>query len=445
MTATETAGPRASGRPRPRLGDWRNADEVTALQDQVLPDALARAARSPFYRRRFGTRVPRTRADLADQPVTTKQDLRDGYPFDLLAVEPAELATYHESSGTAGTPTPSFYTERDWEDLAERFARKSVGILPTDTFLVRTPYALMLTGHLAHAAGRLCGATVVPADNRSLAMPCSRVVRVLHDLQVSLTWSVATECLLWAAAATRRGWDPRADFPGLRALFTGGEALSPLRRDRIGRLWGVPVVEEYGSTETGSLAGQCPVGNLHPWADRVLFEVRDPDTGTFAIEGRGRLVVTTLYREAMPLVRYDLEDTVEIRGEDCACGWGLPTIRVYGRAAFGHRVGNARVTQNDLEEAVFSLPDVHGVLFWRARAEPEHLDVEIEVEAAQREAACATLTAVVRERLGVDARVRGLPPGAIVPDEVLTTETDVVKPRSLFGAGEDWGKAVLYY
>src|SRR4029079_12743753 len=92
------------------------------------------------------------------------------------------------------------YTDEDWVDLAERFARKWIGITAEDTFLVRTPYALLLTGHLAHAAGRLRGATVVPGDNRSLAMPYARVVRVMHDLGVTLTWSVATEYLLWEAA-----------------------------------------------------------------------------------------------------------------------------------------------------------------------------------------------------------------------------------------------------
>ena len=99
----------------------------------------------------------------------------------------------------------------DWVDLAERYARKWIGIDPADTFLVRTPYALMITGHLAQAAARLCGATVVPGDNRSLAMPYARVVRVLHDLDVTLTWSLPTET---AALGRRR--------PGGRVLSPAG-------------------------------------------------------------------------------------------------------------------------------------------------------------------------------------------------------------------------------
>ncbi|HEV7453428.1 MAG TPA: AMP-binding protein [Pseudonocardiaceae bacterium] len=432
--------------PLPQLGQWNSLEQLRHLQQRQLVRSLSWAARSPFYRNRFAaTTPPSTVDDLADLPLTTKQDLRDAYPFGLLAVGKERLATYHESSGTAGSPTASYYTDEDWVDVAERFARKSIGILPTDTFLVRTPYALLLTGHLAHAAGRLAGATVVPGDNRSLAMPYSRVIRVMRDLAVTITWSVPTECLIWAAAARAAGLDPRTDFPALRGLFVGGEPLTIARRRRISQLWGVPVVEEYGSTETGSLAGECPAGRMHLWADRMIFEVHDPQTGRSTRDGRGQLVATTLYREAMPLIRYNLEDTVEVDYADCDCGWQLPTIRVLGRSASGYLVGGTPVTQHQLEEIVFGLPDEYGVMFWRARAEAQVLRLQIEVTEDQRAAMVATLTAAVARRLGVRCEVAALPPGTLVPADVLTRSHDVVKPRSLFGADEDWSKAVLYY
>ncbi|QNP74743.1 phenylacetate--CoA ligase family protein [Streptomyces roseirectus] len=430
----------------PRLGQWHGPEDLLRIQEKQLPRTVAQAARSPFYRRRLeGGALPATAADLTGLPLTTKQDLRDHYPFGMLAVPKAHLATYHESSGTAGRPTPSYYTAQDWTDLAERFARKWIGISDEDVFLVRTPYALLLTGHLAHAAARLSGATVVPGDNRSLAMPYARVVRTLHDLGVTLTWSVPTECLIWAAAATAAGHRPDTDFPALRALFVGGEPLTPARRRRISRLWGVPVIEEYGSTETGSLAGECPAGRMHLWADRALFEVYDPHTGKVAQEGEGRLVVTPLFREAMPLLRYNLDDDVVVSYDDCDCGWHLPTVQVLGRAAFGHRVGAATITQHRLEDLVFSLPESHGVLFWRAKAEPALLRIEIEVAEEHRRAAVADLTAAVRSAFGVDSEVTGLPPGTLIPREALTALPDVVKPRGLFGPDEDWGKALLYY
>lgn len=431
----------------PQIGDWRDQEQLRKMQDEQLRETLVWARNSPFYQRRFGGGpAPASRADFEGLALTGKQDLRDAYPFGMLAVPKSELATYHESSGTAGSPTPSYYTERDWTDLAERYARKWVGIGPEDTFLVRTPYALMITGHLAQAAARLKGATVVPGDNRSLAMPYSRVLRVLHDLEVSLTWSMPTEILLWAAAARAAGLVPDRDFPALRAVFVGGEPLSPARRARISEIWGVPVVEEYGSTETGSLAGECPEGHLHLWADRAVFEVYDPETGALSADGAGQLVVTPLYRQAMPLLRYNLEDNVEVSNEPCPCGWQLPTVRVLGRSSFGHRVGSATVTQARLEELVFGLPVEHGVMFWRARARADLLELEIEVAPEHREAARTALAAAIEAEYGpVPARIDGVPPGSLVPLEALTGVHDVVKPRSLFGPDEDWSKALLYY
>lgn len=429
----------------PQLGDWKTGEELRDIQDGQLPTTLRWATASPFYRARFDGCAPVDRAGLLAQPFTTKQDLRDQYPFGLLAVDRSQLATYHESSGTAGRPTPSYYTAEDWVDLAERYARKWIGINATDTFLVRTPYALMITGHLAHAAARLHGATVVPGDNRSLAMPYSRVVRVLHDLGVTLTWSMPTETLLWAAAARAAGHRPGADFPALRALFVGGEPLSDARRARISELWGVPVIEEYGSTETGSLAGECPDGRMHLWADRAIFEVYDPATGRTSATGSGQLVVTPLFRQAMPLLRYNLEDDVEVSDAGCDCGWALPTVRVLGRAAFGYPVAGAKVTQQRVEELVFGLPVEYEVLFWRGRAERDRLRLEIEVPDAHRAAACAALTEAVRSAYGVPVEVSGVPVGTLVPQSVLTGVHDVVKPRGLFGADEDWDKALLYY
>ncbi|MET0424779.1 MAG: AMP-binding protein [Actinoplanes sp.] len=426
----------------PQLGDWTDYAGLERLQNEQLPGALEAAARSPFYARRG---APADRAELAALPLTTKQDLREAYPFGLLAVDRAELATYHESSGSSGVPTASYYTPGDWIDLVDRYARKHVGLGPDDMFLVRTPYALMITGHLAHAAARSRGATVVPADNRSLAMPYAKVVRVLHDLGVTLTWSLPTDTLLWAAAARLAGHEPGRDFPALRALVVGGEPLGPVKRARIAEIWGVPVVEEYGATETGSLAGECPAGRLHLWADRALFEVHDPETGRTEAAGRGQLVVTPLHREAMPLLRYNIEDAVEVSYPDCPCGWALPVVRVLGRSAWTIRTTAADLTQADVEDLVFGLPAEYGVMFWRARADETRLLVQIEVAAEHRAAAVRELREAVGTAYRIEAVIEPLPPGALVPERLLTAEPEVVKPRGLFRAGEDWDKALEYY
>ncbi|MFF5084882.1 phenylacetate--CoA ligase family protein [Actinoplanes sp. NPDC000266] len=403
------------------------SSDLLKIQDSLLPATLAAAARSPFYRtRRDG--VPANRSELAAYPLTTKADLRDAYPFGMLAVDRSRLATYHESSGTTGTPTASYYTKGDWEDLIERYARVRVGIEPDDTFMVRTPYALMLTGHVAHAAALARGATVVPADNRSLATPYSKVVKLMHDLDVTLTWSLPTDTLLWAAAAAQAGL---RGFPALRAMLVAGEPLGPARRRRISEIWRVPVVQEYGSSETGGLAGECPHGRLHLWADRAIFEVYDPTTGRCAADGAGELVVTMLAREAMPLLRYHIGDRVEVAHGECPCGSELPVVRVLGR---GH-------LQGELEEAVFRLPISYGVMFWRARQSERGLYVQIEVPARYRYAAVRDLTAA----LPAEALVEAVPPGTLVPVAALTAPPEIMKPRSVFASGEDWDRALRYY
>jgi len=425
--------------------DWQQIDDLTAVHEKQLGLTLEYADRSPFYRRRWGNRPPTDLADLAALPLTTKEDLRRSYPFGMLAVPPERLATYHESSGTGGVPTPSYYTEQDWDDLDHRFGRKWIGISESDVFLVRTPYALMITGHLAQFAARRRGATVVPADNRSLAMPYSRVVRVLHDLRVTLSWSLPTETFLWAAAARAAGRDPGWDFPHLRAFFVAGEPLSPARRRRIREIWGAPAIDDYGSTETGPLGGACPNGAVHLWADRVICEVYDPHTGECSREGTGQLVVTPLRREAMPLLRYNLEDDVTISYRPCPCGWRLPTVQVHGRTAFGYRVRGVTVTLARLEEIVFSLPVGLGVMFWRARALPDRLLVQIEAPVEHHDEACAGLASALAAEYDVPVDVSAVDLGGLVPRRLLTDLSDVVKPRSLFGPDEDWDRALRYY
>ncbi|MFI7349642.1 bagremycin/ferroverdin synthetase BagE/FevW [Streptomyces sp. NPDC049936] len=440
MTVALDAESAASGRAPgalPAIGDWKTFDELRALQRERIGPTLRHALHSPFYAERL-----EAGQELSTVGLTGKPDLRDSYPFGMLGVPRERLASYHESSGSTGNPTPAYFTEAEWTDLADRFVRKTVPLGPQDTMLVRIPYGLVLAGHMAHWAAMRGGATVVPGDCRSLAVPYSRVVRVLRDLEVTLTWSTPSECLLWVAAAKAAGV-PVGSFTSLRALYVAGEPMSNARRRRIEEIWGVPVIEEYGCTEVGPLGSDCPYGRMHFWADRVLPEIYDPETGEIAAEGAGQLVITPLYREAMPLVRYNLEDLVELRYEDCPCGWKLPTVRVMGRLGHGYTVAGRRIGQIQVEEMVYRLPASHGVLFWRARAEADRLVVEFEAPGPDGAAAAVSLAASVEAELGVPCVAGAVPEGTLVPTALLAEQLDAMKPRKLFGPDEDWGQAVV--
>jgi phenylacetate-CoA ligase len=399
-----------------------------------LAQVLTRAGRTAAYRSTFSETALVDRQDWQRLPLTTKQTLREAYPLGLLAVPMSELATYHESSGTSGKPVASFFTEADWEDVFCRFQRNAVGLSANDVVFVKTPYSLVTTAHQMHGAARRAGATVVPADNRSSNMPYSRVVRLLRDLPITVAWCLPTESILWAYAARKLGGGP---FPNLRAFVVAGEAMSPARKRRISSLWsGVKVFEDYGSTETGTLAGECLHGKLHLWSDHCYFEVRDPISGAFTETGRGHLVVTPMYREAMPLVRYDTEDLVEVSSSPCACGSALPVVRVLGRGASLTGMDGESFGALELEQAVYGKSRECGLWFWRARRSSGRLEIQIHAD-RPREAERA-VRETVRDELGLPVSVENIPAESFVPEALLGAEAPMQKPRFLLAENEDW-------
>lgn len=423
----------------PRLGDWSSFEDLAELQAAAIKPSLALARSSPFYR----NRLPLS-GSLEGVPLTTKDDLRASYPWGFLACPLRDVVTYHESSGTTGAPIASFLTASDWEECVDRFSRGAAGIGPEDRVLVKTPYSMATTAHQMHNAALARGALVVPADNRSSMMSYRRVLRLLSEIGITITWSLPTETLFWAATAWAGGAEPADLGRGLRSLVVAGEMLSDRKRERIAQLWGAPVVEDYGSTETCSLAGECPMGTLHAWADRFCFEVSDPRTGALSARGRGRLVVTTLYREAMPLVRYDVGDVVDLRDEQCSCGWVLPRIGVLGRAPPGAVQDASPVTQAAIDDLVYRLPADYRVLFWRGLWSGKQLRIEIEAQPQLARTAATELGAAVQEHLKVVADVAAVAPGSLVPTAVLLRETPFVKPRYLFTSEEEWGQGLIY-
>lgn len=405
-----------------------------------LKDVMARAKESSFYRQHLSGI-----SDWERVPLTTKADLQRNYPFGLLAVKKQRLASYHESSGTEGRSVASFYTEKDWEDIISRFLRSSVELTEEDTFFIKTPYSMVMTAHQAQRAAASRGAMVIPADNRSLNMPYSRVVELLSQLGVTVSWSLPTEVLLWRIAAEANGISPDSRFESLRAFWVAGETLGPHKRQAISKLWGgTPVIQDYGSTETGSLAGECPMGSLHLWSDRVFFEVYDPSTGNFATSGVGQLVVTPLFREAMPLVRYLIGDWVEISLAGCACGSRLPTVRVYGRGTQTIEVGRQAVTAYDIEEAVFEAGANLKVTLWRAVWSEEALEIAIYGLGAGDRSLLKDFSRAISERLRVPVSAEFSDLKNFLEPGVLTAKSGFNKPKFVFKRGESFARGIQY-
>lgn len=425
----------------PQINDWNSFDELEDIQNEYINKSLNNACRSDFYNKFVGKY--HSKLSLDDFPVISKSDLRDAYPFGLLTVPNERLSSYHESSGTTGKPTSSYFTENDWEDITSRFNRNRVNISEKDTIIIKTPYAMLTTAHQMHKAAQNKKATIVPADNRSAITSYSRIIKLLQDIRVSVAWCMPTEPLFWAKTAKLNGYNPKKDFPFLREFLVAGEPLSHKKKERMESIWGgTKISQDYGSTETGSLAGECPHGNLHLWADRFIFELYDENDKTLKKYGEGQLVVSSLFREAMPLIRYNLGDYVRITYDSCDCGWKLPKIKIIGRNSTPI-VQQQKLHLHRLEELIYCLSEENDIYFWRGKYSKDQLIIELETSTNITDVE-STLKSDIMEHLKINAQINVVPSGTLVPDEILLHENSFTKPKFLFEENEDWSKAILY-
>ena len=295
--------------------------EIEALQTERLKKTVRQCMNSEFYRRRFAeSHIDpddiRSLSDLSRIPFTTKQDLRDSYPFGMSAVPLSRVVRLHSSSGTTGTPTVILHTQRDLDEWANAVARclYMVGLRPGDIFQNSSGYG-MFTGGLGfqYGAERL-GMLTVPAA----AGNTKRQIKFITDfgttaLHAGRLYEVMEEM----------GIDPRRDTH-LRTLIIGAEPHSEEQRRRIEQMLGVKAYNSFGMSEMcgPGVAFECTEQNgLHIWEDYYIVEIVDPMTLEPVPEGEvGELVLTTINREAMPLLRYRTRDLTRILPGECPCG-----------------------------------------------------------------------------------------------------------------------------
>ena len=281
---------------------------------------------SPFYKRRFAEcgLTPddiRTPADLYKIPFTTKQDLRDTYPFGIASVGLDRCVRLHSSSGTTGNPTVVLHTARDLDQWAEAVARClwMVGCRPDDVFQNSSGYG-MFTGGLGfqYGAERLGMLTVPAAAGNTL-----RQLKFITDFGTTVLHAIPSYAGRLSEVMCQIGIDPRRDTK-LRTLVIGAEPHSEDTRRRIEEMLGVKAYNSFGMSEMcgPGVAFECPEQNgMHIWEDYYIVEIVDPDTLEPLPDGEvGELVLTTINREAMPLLRYRTRDLTRILPGDCPCG-----------------------------------------------------------------------------------------------------------------------------
>lgn len=313
--------------------------EIEALQLERLQATVRHCMNSPFYKKRFQEAgiTPediKSLDDIRRIPFTTKQDLRDTYPFGMASVPLRECTRLHSSSGTTGTPTVILHTRKDLEEWAAQVARNlwMVGLRPDDVFQNSSGYG-MFTGGLGfqYGAERLGMLTVPAAAGNSL-----RQIKFITDFGTTALHAVPSYVTRLYEVMRSVDVDPRRDTK-LKVLAIGAEPHSEEQRRRIEEMMGVKAYNSFGMSEMcGPGVGfECQEQNgLHFWEDYYIVEIVNPETLEPVPDGEiGELVLTTLCREAMPLLRYRTRDLTRVLGRSCPCGRNHVRIdRMRGRS-----------------------------------------------------------------------------------------------------------------
>lgn len=335
---------------RRELPDWKSEyldpeletmsrEEMEKLQVERLKETVARCMNNPVYKARLeeaGVTVDNITSvdDIRRIPFTTKQDLRDNYPFGLASAPLTECVRLHSSSGTTGNPTIILHTQNDLDEWANQVARNlwMVGLRPDDVFQNSSGYG-MFTGGLGfqYGAERIGMLTVPAAAGNSL-----RQIKFMTDLGTTAVHAVPSYVTRLYEVMQGQGIDPRKDTK-LKVLAIGAEPHSEEQRQRIEQMMGVKAYNSFGMSEMcGPGVGfECKEQNgLHFWEDYYIVEIVDPETLEPVPDGEiGELVLTSIRREAMPLLRYRTRDLTRVLGRTCPCGRNHVRIdRMKGRS-----------------------------------------------------------------------------------------------------------------
>jgi len=352
------------------------------LQLQRLQDAIRWAIEHvPFHRDRLGGATVRNLADLASLPFVRKTDLREQYPFGLLAVPRREVARIHASSGTKGKPTVAAYTAVDldlWREVMAR-ALTAAGTRRGDLLHIAFGYGLFTGGLGFHDGAERVGMTVVPVSSGNTA----RHHLLLQDFKPDVIAATPSFALHLAETLAEQGGKPR-DL-GLRVGIFGAEPWTDGIRIAIERAFGLSAFDIYGLSEIigPGVAGECEARDgLHIADDHFLPEIIDPASGTVLPPGReGELVFTTVTKRAMPLVRYRTGDITTLTVEPCRCGrTSARMARVKGRSDDMLIVKGVNLYPSEVERTLLAVEDLapHYQLVVDRGATLARLEVQVE-------------------------------------------------------------------
>jgi phenylacetate-CoA ligase len=364
-------------------------EELQKLQSERLAALVKRVYdRVPFYRRLFdeaGIAPEKVRglADLPSLPFTRKYNLRDEYPFGLFATPLRDVVRIHASSGTTGKPTTVGYTRNDiamWANVCAR-ALAGAGTTPDDVVQVAYGYGLFTGGLGAHYGAELLGASVIPISGSNT----QRQLMLMQDFGTTVICCTPSFMLYLYDVAQQLELDVKK-FP-LRVGVFGAEPWSAAMRRDIEAKWNIKACDIYGLSEIIGPGVSCECAEaqsgLHLNDDHFLPEIINPDTGEVLAEGEtGELVITTLTKEAFPLVRYRTGDITRLMTEPCVCGRTNTRMdRVSGRSDDMLIIRGVNVFPSQVESVLLMSPQVepHYRLIVTRRGAMDNMEVQVEI------------------------------------------------------------------
>jgi len=407
---------------------------LEAFQLKRLKGMVQRVcANVPFYRESFakaGIKPDDVRSldDLRRLPFTVKQDMRDAYPYGLFSAPMEDIVRVHASSGTTGKPTVVGYTQKDIDMWSELMARSFVaaGVHKGDIIHNSYGYGLFTGGLGAHYGAEKLGASVIPMSGGNT----KRQILIMKDFGSTVLTCTPSYSLYLAESAVEEGVDIRS--LKLRVGIFGAEPWSESMRGEIEEKLNLCAIDIYGLSEImgPGVAIECREAKhgLHIWEDHFIPEIINPETGEPVAEGeKGELVITTITKEGIPLLRYRTRDITSISYEPCACGRTHARIaRMSGRSDDMLIIRGVNVFPSQIESILMKIEGVepHYLLIVDRKENLDILEVQVEVderifsdEIKQLQVLAQTIEKEIKDLLGVSCKVRLVEPKTIARSE----------------------------
>ncbi|HOO41783.1 MAG TPA: phenylacetate--CoA ligase [Syntrophales bacterium] len=404
-------------------------DQLEKLQLERLRKTVERASRSSYYgkifkEKRFFAEDIRTLSDLVKIPLTTKDDLREQWPYGFLAASKDELVRMHSSSGMTGRATVIFHTQSDIDSWTNQVARcmYMAGMRKSDVFQNMMTYALFTGGLGFHYGAEKLGAMVIPSG----AGNSKRQIQLMQDFDTTVMHVIPSYALHLTTVFEEVGVDPKKDTR-LRMAFIGAEPHSEKMRRRIEDFYGVKAFNSYGLSEMNGpgVAFECPRQNgMHIWEDAYAVEIINPHTLDPVPDGEeGELVLTTLNREGMPLLRYRTKDLTRVIPGECPCGRTHRRLeRIKGRTDDMMILKGVNIFPIQIEKKLMDIAGVGNnfLIILERRGFSDEMIVKVEV---QREYFSGDLKQLEGLRKTIVNELKS--------DILITPRVDLVEPDSL--------------